>query len=67
MKKTYINPTCKVRAMKIEAIMAETAPVEPVDPIEPGGIIGGGDGSDIGWGGTDNGGGGDANKSVWDK
>lgn len=66
MKKTYINPTCKVRAMKIEAIMADTTPVEPVDPNDPNGIVGG-EGTDIGWGGVDNGGGGDANKSVWDK
>ena len=63
MKKAYINPTCKVREMKIEAIMADT---NPVDPNEENGIVGGGD-SGIGWGGEDNGSGGDANKSVWDK
>ena len=63
MKKTYINPTCKVRAMKIEAIMAQTV---VVDPDDPNGIVGD-DNTGIGWGGEDNGGGGDANKSVWDK
>ena len=62
MKKTYINPTCKVRVMKIEAIMADTNPV--VDPNDPNGIVGD-DETGIGWGGEDNGGGGDANKSVW--
>ena len=36
MKKTYINPTCKVRAMKIEAIMADTI----IDPNDPNGIVG---------------------------
>jgi hypothetical protein len=56
MKKTYINPTCKVRSMKVEAILANT-------------IIGGGEGEDIGSGGPDGegGAGADANfKSVWD-
>lgn len=63
MKKTYINPTCKVRAMKVEAIMAQTV---VVDPNEPNGIVGD-DNTGIGWGGEDNGEGSDANKSVWDK
>ena len=57
MKKTYINPTCKVRAMKIEAIMADTV------------IADMGDGSGAGWGGPDGdgGAGADAKKSLWDE
>ena len=57
MKKTYINPACKVRTMKIEAILANT-------------VIGGPDGEGIGFGGGDGegGAGGDVNrKSLWDE
>jgi hypothetical protein len=57
MKKTYINPACKVRTMKIEAILANT-------------IIGGPGGSGMGFGGGDGegGAGADANrKSLWDE
>ena len=61
MKKTYMNPTCKVRAMKIEAILAQTVIVN-----EPGDGIGGGpDGEGIG--GPGYGGNPDVNKSLWDE
>ena len=51
MKKTYLNPACKLMVMKNEAIMATT-------------VVGGGDG-DMGWGGQGDGGG-DVNKiNVW--
>ena len=59
MKKTYMNPACKVRTMKIEAIRANT-------------IIGdGGDGGNgMGFGGGDGQGGAGADinrKSLWDE
>lgn len=61
MKKTYMNPTCKVREMKIEAILARTVIVD-----EPGDGIGGGPNGD-GIGGP-GGGDPDANrKSLWDE
>ena len=56
MKNSYINPTCKFRAMRTEPLMANT-------------VIGDlGNGSDIGWGGQDDDGdqGADANKmDLW--
>ena len=53
MKKTYLNPSCKLMVMKNEAIMATT-------------VIGGGEGGDMGWGGEGDGTGGDANQiNVW--
>jgi hypothetical protein len=59
MKKTYINPTCKVRAMKIEAIMANTVL----------GQVGEGEEGDPGFGGPDGqgGAGADAKKGLWDE
>ncbi len=59
MKKTYMNPACKVRTMKVEAILANT-------------IIGGdveGEGG-MGFGGGDGQGGAGADinrKSLWDE
>jgi hypothetical protein len=58
MKKTYINPTCKVRAMKTEAIMANTVI----------GDDGNGDGAGFGGPDGDGGAGADVNrKSLWDE
>ena len=55
MKKTYINPACKVRTMKIEAILANTV-IDNTGEIG----FGGGDG--------EGGAGGDVNrKSLWDE
>jgi hypothetical protein len=52
MKKTYLNPSCKLMVMKNEAIMATT-------------VVGGGEG-DMGWGGEGDGSGADANQiNVW--
>lgn len=57
MKKTYINPTCKVRAMKTEPIMVNTVVTDKTDD-DPG----------IGWGGPDTGGGTDAKKNnLWEE
>lgn len=62
MKKTYMNPTCKVRVMKIEAILAQTIIVD-----DPGDGLGGGPNGD-GIGGPGPGGEPDANrKSLWDE
>ena len=62
MKKAYINPSCKTMVIKNQAFMEESVPVE----VTPG-VIGGGDGEGIGWGGQ--GGGKPAegkSNSVWD-
>lgn len=66
MKKTYMNPTCKVRAMKIEAILANTDN-HIINVTEPGDDVIGGDGvGGIGSGGS--GGDPDANrKNLWDE
>lgn len=51
MKKTYLNPSCKMMAVKSEGIMVTT--------------VTGGDGGP-GWGGAGDGGGGDVNQiNVW--